>query len=309
MDVLADLLGFPAAASTVSHDMKAFREVVKKSRHILVLSGAGISAESGIPTFRGEGGYWRKYQATDLATMDAFTRNPSLVWEFYSYRREVARSKEPNKAHYAIAQLEERFRQENEGRTVTVITQNIDRLHNLAGSKNVLELHGSLCHTRCTKCGTVEENNDSPICPALEGKGAPDVNTPEAQIPVESLPQCNKCQGLLRPHVVWFGESLFPEVLSKVDSAMEKADVCLVVGTSSIVYPAAAFAPVLSSKGVPVAEFNIEMTPATGSFRFHFCGKAGELLPIALAKEDPSDEILKEIEGKVETAEVKDEKK
>ena len=124
--------------------MKAFREVIKNSRHILVLSGAGISAESGIPTFRGQGGFWRKYQATDLATMDAFERNPSLVWEFYSYRREVAKSKEPNAAHLAIAQLEKRLEEENKGRTVTVVTQNIDRLHHRAGSKNILELHGTV---------------------------------------------------------------------------------------------------------------------------------------------------------------------
>ena len=124
--------------------MKAFREVIKNSRHILVLSGAGISAESGIPTFRGQGGFWRKYQATDLATMDAFERNSSLVWEFYSYRREVAKSKEPNAAHLAIAQLEKRLEEENKGRTVTVVTQNIDRLHHRAGSKNILELHGTV---------------------------------------------------------------------------------------------------------------------------------------------------------------------
>lgn len=142
MDVWS-LLGFGSQTrEPISRDMKAFREVLKRSRRVVVLSGAGTSAESGVPTFRGEGGYWRRWQAQDLATPRSFRRNPSLVWEFYNYRREVMRTKLPNKAHEAIAQLEEDFEKEGKGRQVTVITQNIDRLHHQAKSKNILELHG-----------------------------------------------------------------------------------------------------------------------------------------------------------------------
>jgi NAD-dependent deacetylase sirtuin 5 len=126
----------------ISHDMKAFREILKRSQHVVVLSGAGISAESGVPTFRGAGGYWRRWQAQELATPESFSRNPSLVWEFYNYRREVMRTKTPNKAHEAIAALEEGFEKEGKGRKVTIITQNIDRLHHQAKSKNIVELHG-----------------------------------------------------------------------------------------------------------------------------------------------------------------------
>lgn len=133
-----------------SSDFSAFREKFGKAKNIVVLTGAGVSAESGVPTFRGAGGLWRKFAAQDLATPEAFARNPSLVWEFYHYRREVMASKHPNPAHIAIAECEKRLKPQN--RDVTVITQNIDELHYRAGSKNVLELHGSLFKTRCVRC-------------------------------------------------------------------------------------------------------------------------------------------------------------
>ena len=125
-----------------SSDMNAFREVFSKAKNIVVLSGAGMSAESGVPTFRGAGGFWRKYQAQQLATPESFEDNPSLVWEFYSYRREVMQSKNPNPAHLAIAQLEKRLKPQ--GRSVVVVTQNIDELHKRAGSEDVIELHGKV---------------------------------------------------------------------------------------------------------------------------------------------------------------------
>ncbi|XP_019653516.1 NAD-dependent protein deacylase sirtuin-5, mitochondrial isoform X5 [Ailuropoda melanoleuca] len=219
----------------------------------------------------------------DLATPQAFARNPSLVWEFYHYRREVMLSKEPNPGHLAIAECEARLH--GQGRRVTVITQNIDELHRRAGTKNLLEIHGSLFKTRCTSCGIVAENYKSPICPALSGKGAPDPETQDARIPVEKLPRCEEagCGGLLRPHVVWFGENLDPAILEEVDRELTLCDLCLVVGTSSVVYPAAMFAPQVSARGVPVAEFNMETTPATNRFRFHFQGPCGTTLPEALA--------------------------
>ena len=143
--------------------MKAFRELFAKAKNIIVLTGAGISAESGVPTFRGAGGYWRTYQAQQLATPEAFAANPSLVWEFYSYRRQVMGTKHPNPGHIAIAECEKRLQEQ--GRRVTVVTQNIDELHKRAGSSNLLELHGSVCVYVCTfvcvcvyvcvRCGTI----------------------------------------------------------------------------------------------------------------------------------------------------------
>ncbi|KAK2148330.1 hypothetical protein LSH36_502g02041 [Paralvinella palmiformis] len=266
-----------------SSDMAKFRQEFAKAKHIVVLTGAGVSAESGVPTFRGAGGFWRKWQAQDLATPEAFQENPSLVWEFYHYRREVMMSKEPNQAHIAIAECEKRLAQQN--RRLVVITQNIDELHHRAGSKNVLELHGSLFKVRCMSCGTVENNRDSPICPALAGKGAPDKEATDARIPEKDLPRCKKsgCGGMLRPHVVWFGESLDSEVLYQTEQELSKCDLCLVVGTSSVVYPAAMFAPELAARGVTVAEFNIENTPATTRFGYHFQGPCGTHVPEALA--------------------------
>ncbi|XP_009271994.2 PREDICTED: NAD-dependent protein deacylase sirtuin-5, mitochondrial [Aptenodytes forsteri] len=267
-----------------SSNMADFREVFAKAKHIAIITGAGVSAESGVPTFRGAGGFWRKWQAQELATPEAFARNPSRVWEFYHYRREVMLSKHPNPAHIAIAECERRL--SKQGRSVVVITQNIDELHRKAGTKHLLEIHGSLFKTRCTNCGNVAANYKSPICPALAGKGAPDPETEDATIPVEDLPQCEEdgCNGLLRPHVVWFGETLDPDILTEVEKELEICDLCLVVGTSSVVYPAAMFAPQVSARGVPVAEFNMEATPATNRFRFHFPGPCGTTLPPALAR-------------------------
>nr|XP_015210246.1 PREDICTED: NAD-dependent protein deacylase sirtuin-5, mitochondrial [Lepisosteus oculatus] len=147
---------------------------------------------------------------------------------------------------------------------------------------------GSLFKTRCINCGNVAENHSSPICPALEGKGAPDPDTTDAKIPVEDLPRCveHGCNGLLRPHVVWFGETLDSDILTQVEKELEICDLCLVVGTSSIVYPAAMFAPQVAARGVPVAEFNTATTPATTQFTFHFQGPCGATLPPALARHE-----------------------
>ncbi|KAL7984478.1 hypothetical protein Chor_003048 [Crotalus horridus] len=229
-----------------SSNMTEFREIFAKAKHIAIITGAGISAESGVPTFRGAGSFWRKWPAQELATPEAFARNPSRVWEFYHYRRELMMTKQPNPAHLAIAEC-------------------------------------SLFKTRCTSCRNVVENYNSPICPALAGKGAPDLETEEATIPVGDLPRCELCNGLLRPHVVWFGETLDSNILTDVEKELEICDLCLVIGTSSVVYPAAMFAPQVSARGVPVAEFNMQSTPATDKFRFHFPGPCGTTLPPAIA--------------------------
>ncbi|XP_078035722.1 NAD-dependent protein deacylase sirtuin-5, mitochondrial [Augochlora pura] len=252
--------------------MKSFREVLQNAKNVLILTGSGVSAESGIPTFRGAGGFWRKYQAQNLATPEAFATNPSLVWEFYEYRRRVASEAKPNKAHEAIANFQNSAAKE--GRNVTIVTQNIDELHQRAGAKDIIELHGSLYKTRCTVCHDVAVNTNIPICPALEGKGSPDPNIMISDIPKDDLPRCQKgnCKGLLRPHIVWFGESLDEHILEQTYDAVENCDACLVIGTSSIVYPAAMFAPQAAKRGVPVAEFNLEITPATRNFAYHFEG-------------------------------------
>ncbi|XP_077450704.1 NAD-dependent protein deacylase sirtuin-5, mitochondrial [Stigmatopora argus] len=274
---------FSQSMTRPSSDLAAFREHFSKASNIVILTGAGVSAESGVPTFRGKGGYWRKWQAQDLATPEAFSRNPSRVWEFYHYRREVMLTKNPNPAHLAIAECEERL--SKQGRCVTVITQNIDELHYRAGSKNILEIHGSLFKTCCISCNHEAANYKSPICAALKGKGAPDPETHDAQIPLQDLPRCEQagCSGLLRPHVIWFGEALDSNVLTQAEEALDKCDLCLVVGTSSVVYPAAMFAPKVAARGVPVAEFNLDETPATRRFNFHFQGPCGMILPAALS--------------------------
>ncbi|KAH9635479.1 hypothetical protein HF086_015479 [Spodoptera exigua] len=233
-------------ASRQSSDMPKFREALRSAKEIVVLSGAGISAESGIPTFRGAGGLWRTYEAASLATPGAFRSNPSLVWEFYHYRREVAAKAQPNAGHLAIAQYEAKH---GADKKITVITQNVDGLHARAGTSELIELHGNLFKT-------------------------------------SALPHCQKpeCGGLLRPHIVWFGENLEIPVLEKAKTAMSTCDVCLVVGTSSVVYPAAMFAPEAAARGAIVAEFNLEPTPATSDFHFYFQGPCGTTLPDALSE-------------------------
>ncbi|GAB6032713.1 NAD-dependent protein deacylase sirtuin-5, mitochondrial [Chamberlinius hualienensis] len=258
-------------------DVSAFSAHLKTAKNIVVLTGAGVSAESGVPTFRGAGGYWRQYQAQNLACPQAFRRDPSLVWEFYHYRREVVLTKQPNQAHISLVEFEKKLR--NEGRRLVVITQNIDELHLKAGTKNVIELHGSLFKTLCVDCGDIASNYNSPICPALKNKGAPDESAVEARIPLDQLPRCVECSGLLRPYVVWFGEALEPQVLQAAKEELDMCDLCLVVGTSAIVYPAALFAPDLAKRGVPVAEFNIEPTPNTQQFGYYFEGPCGTTLP------------------------------
>ncbi|XP_056600215.1 NAD-dependent protein deacylase sirtuin-5, mitochondrial [Triplophysa dalaica] len=267
-------------------DLSEFRELFSKAKHIAIITGAGVSAESGVPTFRQAGGQWRTWKTQDLATPESFSRNPSRVWEFYHYRRELALNACPSAAHRAIAECEARL--SKQGRSVVVITQNIDELHHQAGSKHVLEVHGNLFKTRCVSCGDVDSNHKSPICPSLEGKGSPDPDVKDAPIPVKDLPRCDEkgCDGLLRPHVIWFGETLDSHILTKVEKELDTCDLCLVVGTSSVVHPAAMFGPQVASRGVPVAEFNIQTTPNTTRFTFHFQGPCSTTLPIALARHE-----------------------
>ncbi|CAL9688634.1 unnamed protein product [Knipowitschia caucasica] len=266
-----------------SSNMNDFRRDFAKANHIAIVTGAGIAVASGLPTFRGKHETWRKWKTQDLATPEAFSRVPSRVWEFFHYRRELVMDKKPTAAHYAIAECEARLRAR--GKDVVVITQCVDDLHLQAGSKRVLKIHGNLMETRCVSCGHVHANRHSPICPALKDTGSPEADVADAQIPVDKLPRCKKsdCHGLLRPNVVFFGETLDSHILTKVEKELEDCDLCLVVGTSSIVYPAAMFGPRVASRGVHVAEFNLSASPKTEYFTYHFSGRCEETLPAALA--------------------------
>jgi NAD-dependent deacetylase len=220
---------------------------------VSVLTGAGISAESGVPTFRGEDGLWRRFRAEELATPGAFAHDPKLVWEWYDWRRGKIAAVRPNAGHLVLAKWEGIF----DG--FTVITQNVDGLHPLAGSRNVLELHGNIWKTRCTAEGTVGDNREVPL----------------STIP----PLCRTCGALLRPHIVWFGEMLDPDLLRRAFAESAACQVMLVVGTSSLVHPAASLPMTAAGAGAPVIEINPAETPLTPRATLSIRGLAGEVLP------------------------------
>ncbi|CAH0605868.1 unnamed protein product [Chrysodeixis includens] len=269
-------------SQTQASDLAKFKQDLKSAKEVVVLSGAGISAESGIPTFRGNDGLWRKLSCPDLSKPSVFRDDPGLVWEFYHFRREMVLKTKPNAGHIAIAQYEARHKNDKK---VTVVTQNFDGLHAKAGSSRVIELHGNLFKTRCTKCNEVLVNTDSPICPALAGQGSPTSNKLTSDIAEKDLPHCKKpdCNGLLRPHIVWFGETLEPAIVEQTDAVISKCNVCLVVGTSSLVFPAAAYPSVMAAGGTIVAEFNLEPTLISSTkFDYYFEGPSSVTLPEAL---------------------------
>ncbi|PWH12555.1 MAG: NAD-dependent protein deacylase [Anaerolineae bacterium] len=226
---------------------------LRKARRIAALTGAGVSQESGLRTFRdAQTGLWAQYRPEDLATPEAFARDPKLVWDWYAMRREKARLAEPNPGHFALAEMEKRIPE------FTLITQNVDGLHRRAGSVNVLELHGNLQRVKCSVCGEQATVWDD---------SGPDV------------PQCSRCAGLLRPDVVWFGESLPRKELEAAIQAARMCDVFFSIGTSGLVQPAASLAYVAREKGALLVEINAEPTPLTATVDFFFQGKSGEILP------------------------------
>jgi NAD-dependent deacetylase len=235
-----------------TEDIQRTRDWLAATRRLTVLSGAGISAESGVPTFRGEDGLWQGYQATDLATPEAFARDPGLVWAFYHWRRRLLAPLKPNPAHEAMVRLEEKISH------FTLITQNIDDLHRRAGSRNLIELHGNIWKLRCVDCLAVNRNEDASL---------PD------------LPRCSGCGGLLRPHVVWFGEQLQPDILERAITATRSCQTMLVVGTSALVQPAASLALLAKKESARVVEINLEPTPYSHHLDLALQGKAGILLP------------------------------
>lgn len=241
----------------VVESMDEFIEKARAARRVAVISGAGVSSESGIPTFRGEGGLWRRYRAEELATPGAFARDPRLVWEFYDYRRGVVAQAAPNPAHHAIAQMEDFFPE------FMVITQNIDGLHALAGSRNVLEIHGNLWQERCTSCGLVFENRVTPL----------------PEIP----PHCSGCGGVTRPHVVWFGESYDRRILEEAHRFLTGCNLVLVVGTSGMVPMPLYLTEHAVDCGALALDFNLEAS-AVSQLAHLIPGKAGDTLPVFLER-------------------------
>jgi len=272
---------------------ETFREALKSSKHTIVVSGAGLSAASGIPTFRGSGGLWRTFDAMSLATPEAFHRDPSTVWQFYHYRREVAMKAKPNRAHKILASLSlssSPFR--DPASTFKIITQNVDGLSLAAAQATtnptealeaIIQIHGSILSTTCLNCNQTEENRHSPICEALGGQElSPESPVSLTKIPQEELPRCtrNGCRGLLRPAVVWFGET--PMFLDEIDELLGHTELCIVVGTSSTVYPAAGFTQIVQENGGKVAVFNLERTPGDDDADWLFLGPCEDTLEGAL---------------------------
>lgn len=262
--------------TTRDRDLAVSRRLVEGAERIIVSTGAGISAESGVPTFRGPDGLWRRFRPEDLATPEAFARDPRLVWEWYAWRRELISECRPNAAHHALAALA----LARPG--VRILTQNVDGLHAVAareaagdrdpGPALSLELHGSIFRVRCTVCGDAYEHRDR----IDVGAGA-------------ALPACRRCGGLLRPGVVWFGEALDPVVLDEAYAEASRADLCLVVGTSGMVQPAAGLPLIVRQNGGKVIEVNPEATPLTGAAEVSIRARAAEVLPGLLGIDRLSD--------------------
>ena len=227
--------------------------ILRAARRIAVLTGAGVSAESGIPTFRdAQVGLWAQYRPEDLATPEAFERNPKLVWDWYAWRREIVSKVRPNPGHYALAEIQQHAAEFN------LITQNVDGLHQLAGSTDVIELHGNIMRSKCSRENVVIEQ------------------WAEAD---ETPPRCPRCDAYLRPDVVWFGELLPPAAWETAVEVANSCDVFLSIGTSGLVEPAASLARVASQRGAAVIEVNPTTTSLTSRATFALQGAAGEILP------------------------------
>ncbi len=231
---------------------------LRDAQTLAVLTGAGISAESGIPTFRASDGLWENHPIEEVATPEGFERDPRLVWRFYNARRASVAQAQPNPGHRALVALEQRYQD-----GFTLITQNVDGLHTLAGNRSVLELHGSLRRTRCTVCGDIADRG-------LE--------------PLDELPHCPKCSGLLRPDIVWFHEMLPQDVWLSAVEAVYRCQVFFVIGTSAVVCPAAGLVPLARRNGARVVEFNLTRTEASRYCDVGLYGPAGEMLPKLLSR-------------------------
>jgi len=232
-------------------DLQRITERLKRAMRPVVLTGAGVSAESGVPTFRGPDGLWRNFRAEELATPEAFSADPFLVWQWYDWRRTLISRIKPNAAHYALAGLEKA----KPG--MVLVTQNVDGLHGAASSRSVIEIHGSIWRVECIECKNSSDNRD---------------------VPIKILPRC-ACGGLLRPGVVWFGEPLDESVLEAAFTASANADFMLVVGTSGVVQPAASLAYRAKEAGAFMVEVNTEPSALSGIMDSMVSGPAAGVLP------------------------------
>lgn len=232
-------------------------DLLKSASSVIALTGAGISAESGVPTFRGSKGLWRRYKPEQLATPEAFQKDPKLIWEWYDWRRSLIYNIKPNRAHKALVEFEEYFPE------FALITQNIDGLHYRAGSSKILELHGNIWRMRNVKTNETRIN----FCEHLD-----------------SLPPTAEDGTLLRPDVVWFGESLDPEILEQAVESSRNADLFFVVGTSGVVHPAASLPMIARDSGAYLVEANPQETPLTAVVDESLRGTATEIMDL-LAEE------------------------
>ena len=226
---------------------------LRKARHACVLTGAGMSAESGIPTFRDPlTGLWARFRPEELATPEAFERDPKLVWDWYEWRREIVRGSEPNPGHFALVGIERRVPR------FTLVTQNVDGLHQRAGSRDAIEYHGNILRDRCTREAVARRRADWSA---------------------SGLPECASCGALLRPDVVWFGEPIPSGPMLRAAEAASHCDVFLSIGTSSLVYPAAGLAEAALASGASVIEINPNPTDLTRYAHVVLRGPSGQLLP------------------------------
>ncbi|MCE1188540.1 MAG: NAD-dependent deacylase [Ignavibacteria bacterium] len=226
-------------------------EKLLEARRIVFFTGAGISAESGIATFRGDGGIWNKFKPEELANFSAFMKNPDLVWEWYQYRRQIVYDTQPNAAHYAITEFEKFY-------TVTVVTQNVDNLHTRAGNTTVHELHGNIEKNYCISCKKRFDYQQ------FESGGG--------------SPKCT-CGGLIRPDIVWFGEYLPQEAFTAAEEAAKNCDILFSIGTSGVVYPAAGIPMLAHRMKRYTVEINVNSTEMSYIFDENYTGKAGQILP------------------------------
>lgn len=232
-------------------------QTLRKSKHLAVLTGAGISAESGIPTFReAQTGLWAQYNPEELATPQAFRTNPELVWEWYQWRQEIIRQAEPNPGHFALAEIEAQMTAQ--GDYFTLITQDVDGLHQRAGNRRIIELHGNIHRSKCFDCNTLFDN---------------DWETSEQN------PRCQHCHGLLRPDVVWFGENLPTHLLEAAWDSAQNCDVFFSIGTSAMVQPAASLPMIALQNGATIIEVNPDFTSISSLAAYNLHEPAGEVMP------------------------------
>ncbi|PJZ76059.1 SIR2 family NAD-dependent protein deacylase [Leptospira neocaledonica] len=228
------------------------KDKFKNSKNILALTGAGISAESGVPTFRGKEGLWKQYRAEELATPQAFFRDPKLVWEWYLWRMELITTKSPNPAHFALAELE------NKRSNFNLITQNVDGLHKKSGSKKIIEIHGNIFRNRCTDC---DKTYDSDL------------------LILKNSTECPNCKSIVRPDVLWFGESYDTDLLNQAISLAEKSELVFIIGSSGAVGIPVELARIAKENGAFVIEINTDQSGYSRYADLFLQGKAGEILP------------------------------